>query len=200
MESPAYPFNPPQPFATSSGEGSNTETRIDIEAAVAVQLVRQTNHLTLSVSSQDDEARGPSLSSCSPTSQSPSRGLITSVALENDAQLYLRVAAGDGTGVDAGRSAVSTGMAAQQATSGEAYGASAVPMSMETGSSGVEQVTAADADNGLPEKSAAVFDCRRDPAPNLSDLPNEILLHILGYLDVCDLLSTSRVSQAPRPF
>jgi hypothetical protein len=29
---------------------------------------------------------------------------------------------------------------------------------------------------------------------NLSDLPNEVLLQILGYLDVCDLLATSRVS------
>lgn len=29
---------------------------------------------------------------------------------------------------------------------------------------------------------------------SLSDLPNEVLLQILGYLDVCDLLSTSRVS------
>lgn len=29
---------------------------------------------------------------------------------------------------------------------------------------------------------------------NLSALPNEVLLQILGYLDVCDLLSTSRVS------
>ncbi|KAH8882241.1 hypothetical protein GQ53DRAFT_666272 [Thozetella sp. PMI_491] len=28
----------------------------------------------------------------------------------------------------------------------------------------------------------------------LSDLPNEVLLEILGYLDVCDLLSTSRTS------
>lgn len=34
------------------------------------------------------------------------------------------------------------------------------------------------------------------PAPDsvfLADLPNELLLHILGYLDVNDLLSTSRV-------
>lgn len=29
--------------------------------------------------------------------------------------------------------------------------------------------------------------------PMLSELPNEVLLHILGYLDVNDLLSTSRV-------
>lgn len=31
----------------------------------------------------------------------------------------------------------------------------------------------------------------------LSDLPNELLLHILGYLDVNDLLSTSRVGFSP---
>jgi len=29
---------------------------------------------------------------------------------------------------------------------------------------------------------------------SLSNLPNEILFHILGFLDVSDLLSTSRVS------
>lgn len=29
---------------------------------------------------------------------------------------------------------------------------------------------------------------------SLADLPNEVLLHILGYLDVCDLLLLSRVS------
>lgn len=30
--------------------------------------------------------------------------------------------------------------------------------------------------------------------PSLQRLPAEIMLHILGYLDVCDLLPTSRVS------
>jgi hypothetical protein len=30
--------------------------------------------------------------------------------------------------------------------------------------------------------------------PCLELLPNEILLHVLGFLDVCDLLATSRVS------
>lgn len=33
----------------------------------------------------------------------------------------------------------------------------------------------------------------RKPPRRLLDLPNEVLLHILGYLDVCDLLATSRV-------
>lgn len=32
------------------------------------------------------------------------------------------------------------------------------------------------------------------PLAALADLPNEVLLHILGYLDVCDLLLLSRVS------
>lgn len=32
------------------------------------------------------------------------------------------------------------------------------------------------------------------PTATLTDLPNEVLLHILGYLDVCDLLLLSRVS------
>jgi hypothetical protein len=31
----------------------------------------------------------------------------------------------------------------------------------------------------------------------LLDMPNEVLLHILSYLDVCDLLATSRVRQTP---
>ena len=34
----------------------------------------------------------------------------------------------------------------------------------------------------------------RHPATQLSDLPNEVVLQILGYLEVCDLLATSRVS------
>lgn len=35
---------------------------------------------------------------------------------------------------------------------------------------------------------------KRDAELNLADFPNEVLLHILSYLDVCDLLATSRVS------
>lgn len=35
---------------------------------------------------------------------------------------------------------------------------------------------------------------RTSSGPSLADLPNEVLLHILGHLDVCDLLLLSRVS------
>lgn len=34
---------------------------------------------------------------------------------------------------------------------------------------------------------------QRFPQLRLSDLPNEVLFHILSYLEVCDLLATSRV-------
>lgn len=34
-----------------------------------------------------------------------------------------------------------------------------------------------------------------DAIVRLADLPNEVLFHILGFLDVSDLLATSRVSQ-----
>jgi hypothetical protein len=34
---------------------------------------------------------------------------------------------------------------------------------------------------------------RGSSRPRLFDLPNEVLFHILGYLEVCDLLATSRV-------
>lgn len=35
---------------------------------------------------------------------------------------------------------------------------------------------------------------RSEPRLAFADFPNEVLLHILSYLDVCDLLATSRVS------
>lgn len=58
--------------------------------------------------------------------------------------------------------------------------------------------------------SAGLVPVARDPWPanafrlptvdakimTLVDLPNEVLLHILGYLEVCDLLATSRVSDS----
>lgn len=42
---------------------------------------------------------------------------------------------------------------------------------------------------GLAVKSAG-----RDAKVTLVVLPNEVLLHVLGFLDVSDLLATSRVS------
>jgi len=38
---------------------------------------------------------------------------------------------------------------------------------------------------------------RCSPRTHLVDLPNEVLFHILSYLDVCDLLATSRVRPVP---
>ncbi|GAB1315482.1 hypothetical protein MFIFM68171_05692 [Madurella fahalii] len=49
----------------------------------------------------------------------------------------------------------------------------------------VEQVDTITANTVLPQRSTP---------RQLSDLPNEVLLHILSYLEVCDLLATSRTS------
>ncbi|KAK4168433.1 hypothetical protein QBC43DRAFT_117750 [Cladorrhinum sp. PSN259] len=40
----------------------------------------------------------------------------------------------------------------------------------------------------------AIAPARRHPSVQFCELPNEVLLHMLSFLDVCDLLSTSRTS------
>lgn len=40
----------------------------------------------------------------------------------------------------------------------------------------------------------AALSAGRDAKVTLAVLPNEVLLHVLGFLDVSDLLATSRVS------
>ena len=44
-----------------------------------------------------------------------------------------------------------------------------------------------------PPSYPAAGCCCGGTSASLDHLPNEVLLHILGFLDVCDLLSTSRV-------
>ncbi|KAK4184651.1 hypothetical protein QBC35DRAFT_46227 [Podospora australis] len=46
---------------------------------------------------------------------------------------------------------------------------------------------------GMGDRGTVVM-LRRDSPRGLSDLPNEVLLQILSYLEVCDLLATSRTS------
>lgn len=83
---------------------------------------------------------------------------------------------------------------------GEAQGASAGPMLSHPGSPRVadastagEEAAIAEADNDRPMHAtlaSGIF-----ATTSLSDLPNEVLLQVLCYLDVCDLLCTSRVSR-----
>lgn len=81
---------------------------------------------------------------------------------------------------------------------GEADRPSAEPMplllacpTVAVASMGVEEAAITKADNGCVLGLASGV-----PAmTGLSDLPNEVLLQILRYLDVCDLLCTSRVSR-----
>lgn len=53
-----------------------------------------------------------------------------------------------------------------------------------------EELTAVHTSTTMPQRSAPI---------QLLDLPNEVLLHILSYLEVCDLLATSRVRSPPSP-
>lgn len=46
----------------------------------------------------------------------------------------------------------------------------------------------------FPTCSRCPWTSRSEAILTLADFPNEVLLHILSYLDVCDLLATSRVS------
>lgn len=55
-------------------------------------------------------------------------------------------------------------------------------------------------DDASPGHAAASTDDQiglRGVSSSLDGLPNEILLHVLGFLDVSDVLATSRVSVAP---
>ncbi|KAL2133843.1 hypothetical protein VTI74DRAFT_1566 [Chaetomium olivicolor] len=47
---------------------------------------------------------------------------------------------------------------------------------------------------GLKTSDGTAIVLQRGPQRRLEDLPNEVLLQILSYLDVCDLLATSRTS------
>jgi hypothetical protein len=64
--------------------------------------------------------------------------------------------------------------------------------------------TSRPSDAELNAASMDLFTSRRNSPTQLLDLPNEVLFHILGYLEVCDLLATSRVRpllfcESPRP-
>lgn len=54
-----------------------------------------------------------------------------------------------------------------------------------------------DSDTPIPNtkyEDYATLVAGRDARVTLAVLPNEVLLHVLGFLDVSDLLATSRVS------
>jgi hypothetical protein len=116
---------------------------------------------------------------------------ISSADLSNGAQPCVQIAALEASVDDAAH-------LDYQPALGEADGVSAEPMSLHPVSPRVAAASMVGEEAAITE---AGNDCPLRPRPGvfavtgLSDLPNEVLLQILRYLDVCDLLCTSRVSR-----
>jgi len=187
-----------QPPSAPSEEGDSNDTALGTEPVVAVQLVCRTSHPSLSALGQDMEVLPSAASNPScPCIETPCPRLITSTPLDNDAQPYLRGIDG-GPGVTLGP-APWTVVAAEPPMSGEDNGAIAMSVPSYAGCLGMETAMATEMGDDLPRQAAAVIESRRDTVTNLLDLPNEVLHQILSYLDICDLLATSRVSLRPPP-
>lgn len=181
---------PTQPSLASPEDESGNKARASIDPAFAAQLIDQTSHLSLSVVGQHQDSPDPGPSS--PDFQLQESSQTTFMTPDADAQPYLRETRG-GTGKGP-ETPPETVVAAEAYMVGDADGAS--PCS--TGFLVEGKATAADEGNDLPNESAVdLIQCKREHVASLSDLPNEILHQILSYLDICDLLATSRVSQVP---
>lgn len=127
------------------------------------------------------------------TSQTLLPEVVSSADLSSGAQLCTRIAV-------RGASMDESTHCSHPTVSGEVAGPSAGPIPSHPGSprvaaaskvvgKGANVAIEADSDGPLCPASARV-----SAATGLSDLPNEVLIQILRYLDVCDLLCTSRVS------
>ena len=143
----------------------------DLEPAVTVQLIAKTGTLSISgLGNEPDELAGPAdrnrTPSAVPAETTHSHAQPDAATTDDRRE--------DASGTD---SAVTTDVLSASCS-----------WTTETISRTGTQADEMDAADG----SAVVAE--RNPS-SLSDLPNELLLHILGYLEVCDLLAISRVRQ-----
>jgi hypothetical protein len=176
----------------TSGGGFNTASNSnpDMDAAVATQLATRRCHLALLPSGNDTEvlASSPRLVSSSRSTVPES---VAPLNATNDAQPRINgISPGVASRTD------HTEDTEYQPVSGEAAMTPVAPMicppssfrvaaalAMVVSENHEEEATLTEADNDVVAMT------------NLPNMPNEVLLQILGYLDVCDLLSTSRVSE-----
>lgn len=155
--------------------------RWDLDPAVAAQLIKQTTSLTLSnsrgVGKEPPVPKGdpgPSGFSYAFEASSPAPPLPTDAQQHSDTltEEWRETAASTEPGP------------APAELFAASYCSSTTGTPSEVRTAQAEEVEA-------PIASAIAL--RRNPPRQLSDLPNEVLLHILSYLEVCDLLATSRV-------
>lgn len=180
----------------TSGGGFNTAPGSDSDgdAALAEQLATRACHLALLPSGNDTEALASSSRSSS-SSQSLMPEPVAPLNAKNDAQPRI-----NGISPRVASRTDHTEDAEYQPVSGEAAMTPVAPITCPSSSSRVAAALAMVVSENH-EEEATVTEADNDPSSdvvamtNLPDLPNEVLLQILGYLDVCDLLSTSRVSE-----
>ncbi|KAK3940454.1 hypothetical protein QBC46DRAFT_364106 [Diplogelasinospora grovesii] len=204
-----------KPWSTAQEADSPTAAPV---SAAAGQLASQTSHLTLAAARKNTEVSGWSRSPPSPSSSPsgpdapqtlpdarttmPTADSLTLFLPVGDAQLcpQLEQQAGRArTECEESRADLLATEAWQEMAADETMGEPArtrpmVPVSSlsmvecHAGGQSSDEETEAGGMGGV----VAIHCC---PTKQLAGLPNEVLLQILGYLDVCDLLATSRTSQ-----
>ncbi|KAK3905168.1 hypothetical protein C8A05DRAFT_41874 [Staphylotrichum tortipilum] len=179
------------PMQASQQQGQQTPQDHEMDTGgtglhpvVAVQLIAKTTHLSISDCGGDlEEASGSGDRNSSPT-RAPPAGTAYShpPALPSDLSVQLYAATTEEWQGDASGAAPATASVLIPDSCLCCVWMAANPS--RTREEAVDPCGGV-ADGGVP---------RRSPPRQLSDLPNELLLHILGYLEVCDLLATSRTS------
>ena len=182
----------PQSFPTLSHEDSRSGTGVNVETAIATHLSDQTSYLTLSSRENEADAFMPGPPFQSPRSLPPWQTSIPRGDGDN-AQLYP-------PGVENNSRPWSTGVSKPESATGlfsfgEAGGCATFPMSPYPSPAPKETHYARFPPLGVLTPASPPSYLHQGVSRGLPDLPNELLFKIFGYLDICDLLATSRVSQ-----
>lgn len=150
-----------------------------LDAAVAVQLVAKTTSLSISALENDpEELPGTGNHGCFPGSVPAETTHPQVLSSTSHVQPYVATTAewrdSDALGVSSARFPAESASAS-------------CSCSVEAASRARDQT-----EDLISAELTGIIPLRNHPR-QLVDLPNELLLHILGYLEVCDLLALSRV-------
>lgn len=157
-----------------------------LDAAVAVQLVAKTTSLSISgFESEPDELPSTGNHDCFPGSVPAETAHPQALSSTSHVQPYVAT-----TAEWRDRDALGASSAISPAESASASCSWAVETALRARDQ-TEDLISAELTGTIP---------LRNRSRQLVDLPNELLLHILGYLEVCDLLALSRVRLSPAPF
>lgn len=153
-----------------------------LDAAVAVQLIAKTTSLSITgLGNEPEELAGSGNSDHSPDSAPAETTHPQVLSLTSHVQPY---AATTEEWRDNASGATSAMAPAELTSASCSWAVGTTPRARDQ------------AENSTVAGMTAIVPLRSSPR-QLFDLPNELLLHILGFLEVCDLLSLSRVRPSP---